>query len=79
MEGLNKSLLTAGLFYNIEEKKIIVNDDILWEHVSQMHRVKYKMPSTTNALEASHGHINASITRRNDFYSALSKTCNIYY
>ena len=73
MEILNHLLLSGGLFFDEEKKKIIINDDVIWEHVSQMHRAKFKMPSTTNALESSHGHLNAKIPRRNDFYSALSR------
>lgn len=73
IDELNRLLLTGGLFYDIETKKIIINDDVVWEHVSQMHRVQFKMPSTTNALESSHGHLNEKIPRRNDFYSALSR------
>lgn len=70
---INRALLSGGLFFDVNKKEIIINDDVLWEHVSQIHRSKYKMPSTTNSLESSHGHLNSKIPRRNDFYSALSR------
>ena len=73
LEIINRTLLSGGLFFDVEKQQIIINDDVLWEHVSQMHRAKYKMPSTTNALESLHGHLNAIVPRRNDFYSALKR------
>lgn len=38
-----------------------------------MERVFYEMPSTTNSLESSHGHINSKTPRRNNFWSALNR------
>ena len=36
-------------------------------------RVKTRMPSTTNSLESSHGHLNSKIPRRNDFWTSLNR------
>lgn len=73
LDEINRALLMAGLFFNTDKDKIEINDHVLWEHISLMHRAKYRMPSTTNALESSHGHLNSLVPRRNDFYSALTR------
>ena len=31
------------------------------------------MPSTTNSLEASHGHLNEKLPRRNDFWTGMKR------
>lgn len=36
-------------------------------------RIPLAMPSTTNSLESSHGHINAMVPRRNNFFNAIYK------
>ena len=73
IENLNKALMSCGLIFDINSKKISINNMNLWEHISLNCRAKYKMPTTTNALEASHGHLNARIPRHNDFYTAMNR------
>ena len=73
LESINKALMTCGLLFDKDTKKIFINDKDLWEHVSLNCRAQFKMPTTTNALESSHGHLNAQIPRRNDFYTAMDR------
>lgn len=44
-----------------------------WEQVSRLERIEKAMPSTTNSLESSHGHINADVPRRQNFFHSLKK------
>ena len=69
--NLTKTLSKAGLAFCPEKKEIIIADFTKWETISQIERIKYAMPSTTNALESSHGHLNARIPRRNNYWSAM--------
>lgn len=50
---INKMLKKFGLIYSFDQNKISVSDTTVWEKVSMMERVFYKMPSTTNSLESS--------------------------
>ena len=69
MNDINRSLKKVGLTFTKDD--IMIIDDLKWKSVSMFHRVKTRMPSTTNALESTHGHINKSTPRRNNFYGAL--------
>ena len=73
MIDINKALMSCGLQFEETKKEITILDDVLWEHVSLIKREKYKMPTTTNALESTHGHLNAKTPRHNDFYTALDR------
>ena len=64
------------MHFNIETKKIEIVDMERWKTISMLERIKFKMPSTTNALESSHGHLNAIVPRRNDFYTSLTRLIN---
>ena len=57
----------------INANQIIISDSKTWSRVSMIERVKTRMPSTTNALEATHGHLNESTQRRNDFWPSLHR------
>ena len=39
-------------------------------------RIKYHMPSTTNSLEATHGHLNAITPRRNSLFASIFRIHN---
>ena len=39
-------------------------------------RASYRMPSCTNHLESTHGHMNGSIPRRNAFWPSLHRICD---
>ena len=66
---LLKTLDKIGLtFY---DDAIHISNTERWNSVSQIQRVHFKMPSTTNALESIHGHINSMIPRRNEFWNSL--------
>ena len=69
MNNINGSLKKVGLFFTKNDIAII--DELKWKSVSMMHRVPTRMPSTTNSLESTHGHINKITPRRNNFYGAL--------
>ena len=70
---LQKTLASCGMTFNKEESKIEIYNAEQWDSVALIERAKYKMPTTTNALESSHGHLNALIPRHNDFYTSLSR------
>lgn len=57
----------------LESNKICISDRDTWSRVSMIERVKTRMPSTTNALEATHGHLNESVQRRNCFWPSLHR------
>lgn len=73
---LQKSLLTCGMHFNIETKNIEICNKEQWRAISLIERANYKMPTTTNALESSHGHLNSLIPRRNNFYTSLTRLIN---
>lgn len=70
---MQKTLATCGMCFNKETNKIEIFDAEQWDSISLIERVKYKLPTTTNALESSHGHLNSKTPRRNDFYTSLSR------
>ena len=69
MKSIQKTLQKAGLCFS--NKEIIINDQKKWEKVSMLKRIEARMPSTTNSLEATHGHLNSLLPRRNEFWSSL--------
>ena len=70
---LEKTLSKVGLHYNVDTLEIEVANFVIWDKFSQVKRIDYAMPSTTNALESSHGHLNKKTPRRNDFWSAMMR------
>ena len=76
MKLLQKSLRTCGMHFNIETSRIEIVDINQWKAISMMERIAFKMPSTTNALESTHGHLNKLLPRRNNFYTSLSRLIN---
>ena len=64
-----KQLLTklnkVGLTYKDDE--ISIENIDVWNRVSMYSRISTRMPSTTNCLESTHGHLNEDIQRRNPF------------
>ena len=42
-----------------------------WESVALLFRVPLHMPSTSNSLESTHGHMNQKTPRRNNFYMSI--------
>ena len=42
-----------------------------WHEVSILQRIALRMPTTTNSLESTHGHLNAKTPRRNNFWMSL--------
>lgn len=59
LETLNLVFMKCSLIFDDEHKEIKVYDDILWDHISLLNRIKYKMPTTASSLESSHGHLYA--------------------
>ena len=68
---LNDTLNKVGLAF-INQKVIIINKD-RWKQCSITERIQLKMPSCTNQIESMHGHLNAQISRRNEFFHSLKK------
>ena len=67
---LNDSLEKVGLCYT---DQIDYKNKDRWNQVSLFSRISTSMPSTTNSLEASHGHLNEGVPRRHNFFNALTK------
>ena len=55
----------------ITSNTIKIIDEEKWKKVSMMERKNFKMPSTTNALESTHGHLNEKTPRNNNFYMSF--------
>lgn len=82
---INNSLKKIGLIFEYKKvtkddpnpiNQIIGFDSIRWQEVSKLKRIEFKMPSTTNSLEAMHGHLNSRTPRRNNFFPALLRVQN---
>lgn len=68
LKSLNKLLEKIGLHFN---QRLIEKDKNRWKNVSMLHRGSYEMNSTTNTLEATHGHLNRKTPRNNGFLSSI--------
>ena len=55
------------------KNKIEIFDQSRWSQCSMLERIKYKMPSCTNNIESMHGHLNAKIPRRNEFFHSIKR------
>lgn len=71
---LEKNLNKVGLTF-VNMNKIKVLDDEKWDEISMVRRAKYRMPSCTNQLESTHGHMNSQIPRRNSFWPSMQRLC----
>lgn len=59
MKNLLKKLLEkVGMTFS---DTLVITDENRWKQVSLFERIQKVMPSTTNSLESSHGHINENI------------------
>ncbi|KAK8892033.1 hypothetical protein M9Y10_029255 [Tritrichomonas musculus] len=58
------------------QNKIEITDPKRWQQVSLIQRKEYRMPSTTNSLESTHGHLNHEISRRKNFWKSMFKISN---
>ena len=70
---LNKVLAKLGMQF--KDKKINIVDEKRWDQVSMLERIKYRMPSTTNSLEATHGHLNKKVPRNNNLWASINRLC----
>jgi hypothetical protein len=66
---LKRTLNKAGLDW--AEERIVIKDETKWAAVSMWRRIDTRMPSTTNSLEATHGHLNEATSRRNPFWQSM--------
>ena len=71
-------LKKMGHNYSYANNEITRCDENRWKQVSMMERVFYEMPSTTNSLESSHGHLNRKTPRRNNFWTALNRIITFF-
>ena len=58
---LRSVLKKVGLKYEVHKSQLQVVDKERWESIALIFRVPLKMPSTTNALESTHGHMNKTL------------------
>ena len=58
---------------NFSDNTLNLVDSERWKQVSMLSRIDFKMPSTTNTLESSHGHLNRKTPRNNSFWESLSR------
>ena len=68
---MNKALQKIGMQF--ENGVIMIKNENRWKKVSMLERSKMCMPSTTNTLEATHGHLNGKTPRRNEFWQSLNR------
>ena len=71
LKELNKVLGKIGMHFS--ENTINITDPGRWKQVSMLCRIEHKMPSTTNSLESSHGHLNRKTPRHNNFWEPLAR------
>lgn len=74
LSNINRSLKKIGFKYQNNNLDII--NDEQWNMITMKNRVKYHMPTTTNSLESTHGHMNQRTPRRNNFFAALFRIHN---
>lgn len=67
--NINASLSKVGLVFL--NNQICIQNPKRWNEVSLAVRCQARMPSTTNTLEATHGHLNKRTPRRNTFYQSI--------
>ena len=71
---LERNLNKVGLTFQ-NQQKIKVKDDEKWDERSMVRRAKYQMPSCTNQLESTHGHMNSQVPRRNSIWPSMNRIC----
>lgn len=71
LNELQAVLRKVGLCF--EKGKVKIGDNKRWEEVSMLKRPMFKMPSCTNQLESTHGHMNSQIPRRNSLWPSLHR------
>lgn len=69
-EELLNALENVGLTFS---DRIEISNPERWKQVSLFERISFAIPSTTNSLESSHGHINENVKRRHNFFHAIQK------
>lgn len=70
LNQLKRTLHKLGLCFN---ERIEIEDSNRWKQISMQHRAQYRMPSCTNQLESTHGHMNAHIPRRNSMWPSVER------
>ena len=73
MADLNKALGKVGLEFADGSLNLV--NQRRFDQVSMLSRVEYRMPSTTNSLESTHGHLNKKTPRRNGFWPSMYRLC----
>ena len=69
LNALEETLNYVGLTF--QNKEIDFFDLQRWSEVSMIQRSQYNMPSTTNTIESTHGHLNEITPRRNCFFTSI--------
>lgn len=76
LRELNNVLEKIGM--NFADGSINLVNQKRWDQVSMLSRINFKMPSTTNSLESSHGHLNKKTPRHNGFWSSINRLCESF-
>lgn len=74
--ALNNVLNKIGM--NFAEKSLNLVDQKRWDQVSMLSRINFRMPSTTNSLESTHGHLNKRTPRHNGFWASINRLCESF-
>ena len=69
INALEETLNYVGLSFQNKEIDFLNLDR--WAEVSMIERSYKNMPSTTNSIESTHGHLNENTPRRNCFFSSI--------
>ena len=67
-------LFKVGLKF--DKNVLSIDNKEKWRKISLLERINHKMPSTTNSLESTHGHLNAGIPRRKLFWASIYRIIN---
>ena len=76
LKELNNVLEKIGM--NFADGSINLVNQKRWDQVSMLSRINFRMPSTTNSLESSHGHLNKKTPRHNGFWASINRLCESF-
>ena len=70
MKRLSIQLHKIGLTFN--DGKLKIEEENIWKRVSMLARIPTRMPSTTNALESTYGHLNELVQRKKHILAIIN-------
>jgi len=69
--SINETLKKIGLSFI--DGAIVYSNEELFKHCSLLHRIDKGIPTTTNHVESTHGHLNSNTPRRKGLFSILNR------